>query len=115
MKKILIIISIYFLTTLNTFADELECKYFEGEWKGNKKGKGYQGTITILFDNNCNYKWVGSNGKIITPGKIKIKKDNKITYNNQAGSQGKVTIEKNTLTWRNVYTGSNYKVVVNKN
>ena len=115
MKKILLIISIYFLTTLSAFSDKLECKYFEGEWKGNKKGKGYQGNITILFDNNCKYKWVGSNGRIVTPGKIKIKKENQITYNNEAGSSGKVTIEGNTLTWKNVYTGNNYKVVVNKN
>lgn len=56
MKKILLIFSIYFLTTLTAFSDKLECKYFEGEWKGNKKGKGYQGNITILFDNNCKYK-----------------------------------------------------------
>ena len=114
MKKVLLVISIYFIGTFGAVADKLECKDFKGEWKGNKKGKGYQGDITILFDNNCNYKWVGSNGKIITPGKIKIKKENIIGYNNRAGSRGKVTIEENTLTWKNVFTGNNYKVFVKK-
>ena len=111
-----IFITLFFLSLSFTpsIAQELNCEYFEGEWKGNKKGKGYQGDITILFENNCKYKWIGSNGEVVTPGKIKIKKGNKITYNNKAGSRGKVTIEENTLIWKNVYTGRNYKVVVKK-
>ena len=68
----------------------------------------------VSSENNCKYKWIGSSGEVVTPGKIKIKKGNKITYNNKAGSRGKVTIEENTLIWKNVYTGRNYKVVVKK-
>ena len=50
----------------------------------------------------------------MTPGKLKIKANNKMTYQNRAGSRGKVTLEGNTLTFRNVYTGNSYKVIVKK-
>ncbi len=52
--------------------------------------------------------------KIYKPGKLKIKKNNKMTYRNKAGSRGKVTLEGSTLTFRNVYTGNSYKVIVKK-
>ncbi len=115
MLKQIIIINLFLLSLSFTpsISQELNCEYFEGEWKGNKKGTGYSGKISVIFKNNCKYKWIGSQGHTVTPGKIKFKK-NKISYINSAGSRGKVTLEGNTLTFRNVYTGNSYKVVVTK-
>tara|TARA_B110000240_G_C13065463_1_gene269330 strand:- start:111 stop:461 length:351 start_codon:yes stop_codon:yes gene_type:complete len=114
LKKILITnLFLLSLSFTSSIAQELNCEYFEGEWKGNKKGTGYSGEISVIFKNNCKYKWIGSRGQTVTPGKIKFKK-NKISYINGAGSRGKVTLEDNTLTFRNVYTGNSYKVVVTK-
>ena len=62
-----------------------------------------------------NMTYFKKNGKILTPGKIKIKKGTKVTYKNKAGSRGKVTLEGDTLTWKNTYTGNNYKIIVKKN
>ena len=115
LKKILI--TNLFLLLLNftpSIAQELNCEYFEGEWKGNKKGTGYSGEISVIFEDNCKYKWIGSKGQTVTPGKIKFKKNNKIHYINGAGSRGKVTLEGNTLTFRNIFTGNSYKVIVTK-
>ena len=115
LKKILITnLFLLSLSFTSSIAQELNCEYFEGEWKGNKKGTGYSGEISVIFKNNCKYKWIGSRGQTVTPGKIKFKK-NKISYINGAGSRGKVTLEDNTLTFRNVYTGNSYKVIVTKN
>ena len=75
----------------------------------------YKGDLKIVFDDNCKYDIFKKNGKILTPGKIKIKNGTKVTYKNKAGSRGKVTLEGDTLTWKNVYTGNNYKIIVNKN
>ena len=115
MLKQILIINLFLLSLsfTSSIAQELNCEYFEGEWKGNKKGTGYSGEISVIFKNNCKYKWIGSRGQTVTPGKIKFKK-NKISYINGAGSRGKVTLEDNTLTFRNVYTGNSYKVVVTK-
>ena len=74
-----------------------------------------KGDLKIVFDDNCKYDIFKKNGKILTPGKIKIKNGTKVTYKNKAGSRGKVTLEGDTLTWKNVYTGNNYKIIVNKN
>ena len=110
-----VFITLFFLSLSFTpsIAQELNCEYFEGEWKGNKKGKGYSGEISVIFENNCKYEWIGTKG-LVTPGKLKIKKNNKMTYKNKAGSRGKVTLEGNTLTFKNVYTGNSYKVIVKK-
>ena len=110
-----IFISLFFLSSSFTasIAQELNCEYFKGEWKGNKKGKGYSGEISVIFENNCKYEWIGTRG-LVTPGKLKIKANNKMTYQNRAGSRGKVTLEGNNLTFRNVYTGNSYKVTVKK-
>ena len=105
----------YFFLTSAVNAAELNCGTFSGEWNGNKKGAGYKGDLKIVFDDNCKYDIFKKNGKILTPGKIKIKKGTKVTYKNKAGSRGKVTLEGDTLTWKNVYTGNNYKIIVNKN
>ena len=115
MLKQILIINLFLLSLSFTpsISQELNCEYFEGEQKGNKKGTGYSGEISVIFKNNCKYKWIGSRGQTVTPGKIKFKK-NKISYINGAGSRGKVTLEDNTLTFRNVYTGNSYKVVVTK-
>ena len=108
-----IFISLFFLTsTVN--AKDLSCEIFSGEWNGNKKGAGYRGDLKIVFDDGCKYDIFKKNGKILTPGKIKIKKSTKVTYTNKAGSRGKVTLEGNTLTWKNTYTGNNYKIIVTK-
>ena len=115
--KIFVKISITLLFLSFSFtpsiAQELNCEYFEGEWKGNKKGKGYSGEISVIFENNCKYEWIGTKG-LVTPGKLKIKKNNKMTYKNKAGSRGKVKLEDGTLTFRNAFTGNNYKVIVKK-
>ena len=109
-----IFISLFFLTSAVNAA-ELNCGTFSGEWNGNKKGAGYKGDLKIVFDDNCKYDIFKKNGKILTPGKIKIKKGTKVTYKNKAGSRGKVTLEGDTLTWKNTYTGNNYKIIVKKN
>ena len=109
-----IFISLFFLTSAVNAA-ELNCGTFSGEWNGNKKGAGYKGDLKIVFDDNCKYDIFKKNGKILTPGNIKIKKGTKVTYKNKAGSRGKVTLEGDTLTWKNTYTGNNYKITVKKN
>ena len=109
-----IFISLFFLTSAVNAA-ELNCGTFSGEWNGNKKGAGYKGDLKIVFDDKCKYKMLKSDGKILTPGKIKIKKGTKVTYKNKAGSRGKVTPEGDTLKWVNTYTGNNYKIIVKRN
>ena len=116
MKKIIfiILISTFFLIS-SVISDELNCEFFSGAWEGNKKGAGCKGDLKIVFDDNCNYDIFKDDGKILTPGKIKIKKGTKVTYKNKAGSRGKVTLEDVTLTWKNTYTGNNYKIIVKRN
>ena len=116
MKKIIfiILISTFFLIS-SVISDELNCEFFSGAWEGNKKGAGYKGDLKIVFDDNCNYDIFKDDGKILTPGKIKIKKGTKVTYKNKAGSRGKVTLKDVTLTWKNTYTGNNYKIIVKRN
>ena len=75
LKKI--IITNLFLLLLNfttSIAKDLSCETFSGEWNGNKKGAGYKGDLKIVFDDGCKYDIFKKNGKILTPGKIKIKK-----------------------------------------
>ena len=80
LKKILIT-NLFLLSLIFTpsIAQELNCEYFVGEWKGNKKGTGYSGEISVIFEDNCKYKWIGSKGQTVTPGKIKLKKIIKYT------------------------------------
>jgi hypothetical protein len=52
-KKILIInLFLLSLSFTSSIAKELNCEYFEGEWKGNKKGTGYSGEISVIFNDN---------------------------------------------------------------
>lgn len=88
------------------------CKDFEGKWDGIKSGAGYQGPITINFQADCKYEWVGSAGPI-TSGFLALKTD-EIWYTNQAGSRGKVKRNGSELIWENVWTGNNYEVKVTK-
>tara|TARA_B100001287_G_C22444443_1_gene417506 strand:- start:48 stop:422 length:375 start_codon:yes stop_codon:yes gene_type:complete len=122
--KILILVFSAFLITAPAFAGMETCKLFEGtQWVGEKKGKGYQGVITIAFKGECKkswagiqikYDWVGSNGKVVTPGALTFADSQEIKYKNTAGSKGKVTMKDNKLHWKNVFTGNNYNVHVTK-
>ena len=88
LKKI--IITNLFLLLLNfttSIAKDLSCETFSGEWNGNKKGAGYKGDLKIVFDDGCKYDIFKKNGKILTPGKIKIKKGTKVTYTNKAAEE----------------------------
>lgn len=115
MKKTLLPI-VLLLWSFSSSAQEVSCKDFEGDWVGSKAGSGYQGAITIRFDSNCSYEWIGTNGPI-SPGKLQIKAKNH-WYTNQAGSRGLVTKKENELYWVNVdvnvYTGNSYEVKVIK-
>ena len=115
MKFLLKILILNFFFISSVISAELNCETFSGTWEGNKKGAGYKGDLKIVFDDNCNYDIFKDDGKILTPGKIKIKKGTKVTYKNKAGSRGKVTLEDVTLTWKNTYTGNNYKIIVKRN
>ena len=115
MKFLLKILILNFFFISSVISAELNCETFSGTWEGNKKGAGYEGDLKIIFDDNCKYKMLKSDGKILTPGKIKIKKGTKVTYKNKAGSRGKVTPEGDTLKWVNTYTGNNYKIIVKRN
>lgn len=106
-------------------ADQPKCQYFENSvWVGDKKGKGYEGPITIEFKDKCktrmsgnstlNYVWVGSNGKVVTPGRLTFSKSGQISYSNTAGSRGDVALNSKSLVWVNTYTGKNYKVNVKR-
>ncbi|WP_396429383.1 hypothetical protein [Limnohabitans sp.] len=60
----------------SVYSQELpECKDLEGKWTGAKVGAGYQGDISIVFDANCKYEWIGSAGSITT-GKLDKKRRN---------------------------------------
>jgi hypothetical protein len=97
----------------SVYSQELpECKDLEGKWTGAKVGAGYQGDISIVFDANCKYEWIGSAGSITT-GKLD-KKKKEYWYNNQAGSRGKVQFNDGQLIWENTWTGKNYEVKVKK-
>tara|TARA_A100001035_G_C27329555_1_gene297783 strand:+ start:76 stop:453 length:378 start_codon:yes stop_codon:yes gene_type:complete len=123
MKSIILAIGVLFFVG-PTFADTISCNNFENAtYEGNKKGKGYQGPITIKFTDQCKstksgfkikYKWIGSNGKVVTPGALTFKEEDEVKYKNKAGSKGKVFIEGDKLHWKNVYTGNNYNVHVTK-
>jgi len=111
MKKALVL-NLLLLCSSSNLAQEVSCKDFEGDWVGSKAGSGYQGAITIRFDANCSYNWIGTNGPI-TPGKLQIKAK-KHWYTNQAGSRGEVTKTGNELYWVNTWTGNSYEVKVTK-
>jgi len=100
------------LCSSNALAQDVSCKDLEGDWVGSKTGSGYQGVITIRFDANCGYDWIGTSGPI-TPGKLQIK-SKKHWYTNQAGSRGEVTKTGNELYWVNTFTGNSYEVKVTK-
>ena len=52
MKSIILAIGVLFFVG-PSFADTISCKNFENAtYEGNKKGKGYQGPITIKFTDN---------------------------------------------------------------
>ena len=75
LKKILITNLFFLLLSFTaSIAKDLSCETFSGEWNGNKKGAGYKGDLKIVFDDGCKYDIFKKNGKILTPGKIKIKK-----------------------------------------
>ena len=121
-RLIFIFISTIFFNSV--YADESTCNNFISTvWEGEKKGKGYQGPITINFKDECKksmfgngyqvkYDWVGKNGKIVTPGALTFKDNGDISYQNTAGSKGRVEFSENNLTFKNVFTGNNYKVEV---
>ena len=107
-------------------ASEKTCLKFKSTvWSGKKVGTGYQGPITVKFKSNCskgffgneffiNYDWVGTGGRVVTPGSLKFLENGKMEYNNTAGSRGSVSQKGNKLTWRNIYTGNSYYVNVTK-
>ena len=123
-KTFIYLISFFFVSV--SFASEYECsKFIKTVWKGEKIGKGYQGPITIKFKDKCGkamfssdfqikYDWIGKAGRVLTPGVLRFKKNSKMEYKNNAGSNGKVTLENNKLNWKNIYTGNNYNVNVSK-
>ena len=123
-RIICIFISIFYINS--AFADKEKCSSFINSiWEGEKVGKGYQGKITIKFKDKCSkaafgkdieikYDWVGSTGKIVTPGVLRFKENGKINYKNNAGSKGKVTLNDDRLNWKNIFTGNNYNVDVYK-
>lgn len=86
------------------------CAKLAGTWTGSKSGSpGYQGPITITFENDCSYSWIGKSGLIT----ITVQ-SNALYYKNDAGSQGKVRATATTLEWRYIYTGDSYQVKVTK-
>ncbi|MBM3645857.1 MAG: hypothetical protein FJ167_07135 [Gammaproteobacteria bacterium] len=100
------------LCSSTTLAQDISCKDLEGDWVGSKVGAGYTGALTIRFDANCAYEWIGTSGRV-TLGKLQIK-EKKHWYTNQAGSRGEVTKTGNELRWVNTWTGGNYEVKVTK-
>lgn len=125
MKIFLVTAAFLGMLTTGAYADQPKCQDFESSvWVGDKKGKGYEGAITIEFKDKCktrmsgnstlNYVWVGSNGKVVTPGRLTFSKNGQIAYNNTAGSRGEVVLNSKNLVWVNTYTGKNYKVNVRR-
>ena len=49
---------------------QMTCKDFEGKYTGDKEGSGYAGPLTIIFQADCSYEWVGKSGRV-TLGKLK--------------------------------------------
>ena len=107
-------------------ASEKVCSKFKNTvWNGKKVGTGYQGAITVKFKSNCskgffgnefyiNYDWVGTGGRVVTPGSLKFLENGKMEYTNNAGSRGSMSRKGNKLTWKNIYTGNSYTVTVTK-
>ena len=110
-----------------TFADTITCRNFENTiYEGHKKGlvsaSGYEGPLTVKFNDQCKstkngfwikYNWI-VNGKVYTPGSLIYKGEDQIIYKNLSGSKGKVFIDGDKLHWKNVYTGDNYNVHLTK-
>ena len=110
-----------------TLAETITCKNFENTiYEGYKKGKvsagGYEGPLTVKFNDQCKstkdgfwikYKWIVKK-KTFTPGTLIYKGENQFKYINKSGSKGKVFIDGDKLHWKNVYTGNNYNVYITK-
>ena len=96
------------LSSSHAIAQNLACSEFEGKWEGTWVNRGSQTPITINFQANCKYEWVG-----ITEGSLTLKSD-EIWYANKAGSRGKVKKSGDELVWVNTWTGNNYEVRVKK-
>jgi hypothetical protein len=88
------------------------CASVAGEWRGEKVGAGYQGPITIVIRENCNYVWTGTAGTI-TPGRLSVSSSG-FSYANSAGSRGNVSLSGDIMTWVNSFTGNNYQVTVRR-
>ena len=92
LKKILITnLFLLSLSFTSSIAQELNCEYFEGEWKGNKKGTGYsakatgalsvaQGGLGINSGSGA-YRAVRSNGSALTTDQHGIASMNVYTGN----------------------------------
>jgi hypothetical protein len=114
-KKIALALAVVLLIIPSIALSQTEqiCKDLEGKWEGKKVGTGYQGSITIIFKNDCSYSWLKSDGSLITYGQLSIK-EKEIFYSNQAGSRGNVFKKDSELKWINTFTGNSYEVIVKK-
>ena len=122
MRSIILAFGVLLLSS-PTFANTITCKTFENTiFKGDKKGWGYQGPLTVKFNDQCKstkngfwikYNWI-VNGEVYTPGSLIYKGEDQIIYKNLSGSKGKVFIDGDKLHWKNVYTGDNYNVHLTK-
>ena len=63
---------------------------------------------------SISYDWIGSDGSVITPGRLSFSKSGKISYANAAGSKGTVWSDGSSLAWVNTHTGKNYKVTMRR-
>ena len=123
MRSIIFAIGVFFFAG-PTFANTINCKNFESTiYAGDKKGSGYQGPLTVKFDNKCkptksgffiNYRWiVGS--RVYTNGSLVFKGEDQVKYKNgSGGSRGLVFIDGDKLHWKNVFTGNSYNVHLTK-
>jgi|LakMenEpi03Aug12_release.lakeMendotaPanAssembly.Ray.scaffolds.fasta_scaffold716877_2 hypothetical protein len=114
-KKIALVLVVVLLIIPSISLSQTEqiCKDLEGKWEGEKVGTGYQGSITIIFKNDCNYSWLRPDGFLLTYGQLSIK-EKEIFYYNQAGSRGNVFKKDSELKWINTFTGNSYSVIVKK-
>ena len=126
MRSMILAIGVLFFVG-PTLANPNICRNFEGAiYEGNKKGlvsaRGYEGPLTVNFNDQCKstkngfwikYNWI-VNGEVYTPGSLIYKGGDQIIYKNLSGSKGKIFIDGNKLHWRNVYTGDNYNVYLTK-
>ena len=126
MRSIILAIG-FILFSGPTFANTITCRNFENTiYEGYKKGlvsaSGYEGPLTVKFNDQCKstksgfwikYNWI-VNGKVYTPGSLIYKGEDQIIYKNLSGSKGKVFIDGDKLHWKNVYTGDNYNVHLTK-